>query len=141
MNHSIEFKDAVTGAHKNIIEGLWYRAKLSCPSFNRKKDHFLGYLCTFILYKNGKKKKTVLIYSCKLPLVYILANANHQTPKTLKKTTKLLQKLFVNLLLILEICLYVISYLNIVVFCKFRSCFIFGCLKIFFPFDPRVVDI
>ena len=29
--------------------------------------------------KNGKKKKTkVLIYSCKLPLVYILSNANPQ---------------------------------------------------------------
>ena len=49
VNHSIEFKDAVTDAHTNIIEGLWYHAKLSCPSFNRKKDHFLGYLCTFIL--------------------------------------------------------------------------------------------
>ena len=57
MNHSIEFKDAVTGAHTNTIEELWYHAKLFCPSFNRKKDHFLGYLCTFILKKKWKEEE------------------------------------------------------------------------------------
>lgn len=39
------------GAHTNSIEGLWRHANLSCPAFNRKKDHFLGYLATFMLRK------------------------------------------------------------------------------------------
>ena len=53
----MEFKNAVTSAHTNTIEGLWYHGKLSCPSFNRKKDHFLGYLCNFILKKIKKKEE------------------------------------------------------------------------------------
>ena len=42
VNHSIEFKNVENGAQTYTMEGLWYHAKLSCPSFNRKKDHFLG---------------------------------------------------------------------------------------------------
>jgi hypothetical protein len=54
VNHSIEFKNSETGVHTNTVEGMWYHAKLSCPSHNRKKDHFLGYLATFILKKKWK---------------------------------------------------------------------------------------
>ena len=51
----MEFKNLETGAHTNSIEGLWYHAKLSCPSFNRLKSYFLGYLRTFIFKKRWKE--------------------------------------------------------------------------------------
>lgn len=54
VNHSIEFKNSANGAHTNTVEGMWHHAKLSCPSFNRKKSHFLGYLATFMLHKRWK---------------------------------------------------------------------------------------
>ena len=54
VNHSLEFKNKETGAHTNTVEGMWRHAKLSCPKFNRKKAHFLGYLASFMLRKKWK---------------------------------------------------------------------------------------
>ena len=57
VNHSLTFKDSETGAHTNTVEGMWRHAKLSCPAFNRRKSHFLGYLATFMLQKKWQKEK------------------------------------------------------------------------------------
>ena len=57
VNHSITFKNAETGAHSNTIEGLWYHAKGSCPRHNRAKQHFLGYLATFILQRKWRDEE------------------------------------------------------------------------------------
>ena len=56
VNHSVTFKNPETGAHTNSIEGLWYHAKGACPRHNRAKQHFLGYLATFMLQKKWSKE-------------------------------------------------------------------------------------
>lgn len=35
---------------------MWHLAKLSCPAFNRKKAHMLGYLATFMLRRKFKQE-------------------------------------------------------------------------------------
>ena len=52
----MEFKNKETGAHTNTVEGMWRHAKMSCPAFNRKKQHFIGYLATFMLRKKWKNE-------------------------------------------------------------------------------------
>ena len=51
LNHSIQFKDPETGANTNTIEGTWTHMKRSLPAANRSKDHFVGYLATFMLLR------------------------------------------------------------------------------------------
>ena len=56
VNHSLTFKDPETGAHTNTVEGLWFHAKGACPRHNRAKQHFLGYLATFMLHRKWKSE-------------------------------------------------------------------------------------
>ncbi len=48
VNHSKNFKDPVTGAHTNTIEGSWLYAKRSLPIYGWRKDLMTGYLASFV---------------------------------------------------------------------------------------------
>jgi hypothetical protein len=74
VNHSVNFKDPITGAHTNQIDGiilinflvsnklsnfllgLWNLAKKSLPETNRNKKMFAGYLASFMLHIKWKKE-------------------------------------------------------------------------------------
>jgi hypothetical protein len=74
VNHSVNFKDPITGAHTNQIDGiilinflvsnklsnfllgLWNLAKKSLPETNRNKNMFAGYLASFMLHSKWKKE-------------------------------------------------------------------------------------
>ncbi len=55
VNHSKNFKDPMTGAHTNTIEGSWLHAKRSLPVYGWKKDLMTGYLALF-LWRRGVKR-------------------------------------------------------------------------------------
>lgn len=50
MNHSVNFKDPITGVHTNTIEGLWQKVKHSeyIPQFGVKEGHLSSYLGVFM---------------------------------------------------------------------------------------------
>ena len=50
VNHSLHFKDPKTGVHTNEIDSLWRHAKINCPAFNRKRNHFEGKFLKINLY-------------------------------------------------------------------------------------------
>jgi transposase-like protein len=49
VNHSENFKDPVTGAHTNSIEGTWQKIKhgVTFPRFGVKKEHLASYLAEY----------------------------------------------------------------------------------------------
>ena len=47
VNHSVTFKDPVTGAHTNRIERLWRSYKANVPRYGRAPEHFTGYLARY----------------------------------------------------------------------------------------------
>lgn len=57
VNHSQNFKDPVTGACTNTVEGLWRIAKHRIPHYRRQKECFTGYLAKFMFlnkaHRNG----------------------------------------------------------------------------------------
>ena len=60
VNHSVCFKDPHTAAHTNTIESLWSAVKRNIPSTGRSKDHFEGYLASYI----WRKKHPVNAFEC-----------------------------------------------------------------------------
>jgi transposase-like protein len=55
VNHSICFKDKITGVHTNTIEGSWYGVKTSIPNRGRTRDKIELYLCRYMILKNSKE--------------------------------------------------------------------------------------
>ena len=57
VNHSKTFKDPLTGACTNTIEGLWRIAKHRIPHYRRQNKDFTGYLAKFMflnkIQRNG----------------------------------------------------------------------------------------
>lgn len=51
VNHSVTFKDKVSGACTNAVEGSWRHAKVSHPSSGRRKQYFDGYLAKYMFLK------------------------------------------------------------------------------------------
>ncbi|KAK5648289.1 hypothetical protein RI129_003181 [Pyrocoelia pectoralis] len=51
VNHSLHFKDPVTGAHSNSIESSWCAAKTSFSSSGRIKAHIPGNLARYMFEK------------------------------------------------------------------------------------------
>lgn len=51
VNHSLSFKDPITGEHTNTIEGLWRHLKSSVPEYNRRSHFFNGYVQKFIFLR------------------------------------------------------------------------------------------
>jgi hypothetical protein len=41
VNHSIHFKDPITGAHTNAIEGTWRHVKVFLLNYSRGEDYHL----------------------------------------------------------------------------------------------------
>jgi transposase-like protein len=54
VNHSMSFKDEITGAHTNTIEGIWNGIKLNLKARNRTKEHINEHLFEYIWRKNNK---------------------------------------------------------------------------------------
>jgi transposase-like protein len=48
VNHSLHFKDPVTGVHTNSIEGLWNLLRRWMPKFGTTKDNYASYFVEFI---------------------------------------------------------------------------------------------
>jgi hypothetical protein len=48
VNHSVNFKDPITGAHTNTVEGMWKHAKASLSQYSRKKHFYGGYMAKFM---------------------------------------------------------------------------------------------
>ena len=48
VNHSLTFKDPVSNACTNSIEGSWRAAKNEMPSSDRRRKFFAGYLCRYM---------------------------------------------------------------------------------------------
>ena len=51
VNHSVNFKDPVTGAHSNTVEGSWFHLKRSLPQAGTRKTMFPNHFATFIWRK------------------------------------------------------------------------------------------
>ncbi|XP_039281132.1 uncharacterized protein LOC120350666 [Nilaparvata lugens] len=56
VNHSLSFKDPVTGAHTNNIEASWNAVKTALPRYHRKKAFFPGYLAKYLFLKRCKSQ-------------------------------------------------------------------------------------
>ncbi|KAF0724803.1 Uncharacterized protein FWK35_00027747, partial [Aphis craccivora] len=52
VNHSLHFKDPVTGVHSNTIESAWRHSKQSMSNYCRKKSFYAGYLAKFMFTKH-----------------------------------------------------------------------------------------
>ena len=52
VNHSLHFKDPVTGVHSNTIESTWRHSKQSMSNYCRKKSFYAGYLAKFMFTKH-----------------------------------------------------------------------------------------
>lgn len=52
VNHSLHFKDPVTGVHFNTIESTWRHSKQSMSNYCRKKSFYAGYLAKFMFTKH-----------------------------------------------------------------------------------------
>lgn len=66
VNHSQGFKDPVTGACTNQIEGLWRIAKHRIPQYRRQNQSYAGYLAKFMfLSKIQHKGLEPVIEFCK----------------------------------------------------------------------------
>ena len=48
VNHSACFKDPITGAHTNSVEGMWNLARRSLPKFGTTKTMYSSYFCEFM---------------------------------------------------------------------------------------------
>lgn len=57
VNHSITFKDPVTGACTNKIESTWAALKRTFTGSSRRKNFFLGYLATYLFRKRCRLQK------------------------------------------------------------------------------------
>ena len=54
VNHSVEYKNKITGCHTNTIEGNWSAVKLNIPYRGRTKDKINLYLVRFMILRNEK---------------------------------------------------------------------------------------
>ena len=88
VNHSKGFKDPVTGACTNHIEGLWRIAKHRIPHYRRQNQNFTGYLAKFMFLakiqhkrleplKEFCKEAGLLYQSKQFTLHDIINNQNH----------------------------------------------------------------
>jgi hypothetical protein len=57
VNPNDAFKDPITGAHTNMIEGTWAHCKRHVPKLGLHKQFLDGYLCRFIWFKLVKSQK------------------------------------------------------------------------------------
>ena len=51
VNHSVTFKDPITGAHSNTIEGSWFHLKRSLPQAGTRKTMFPNHFAMYIWRK------------------------------------------------------------------------------------------
>lgn len=51
VNHKMNFKDSITGAHTNGIESSWRAAKAIVSSSGRRKTSITGNLARYMFYK------------------------------------------------------------------------------------------
>lgn len=51
VNHSLNFKDPISGAHTNSIESSWRAAKAIVSSSGRRKTSIPGNLARYMFYK------------------------------------------------------------------------------------------
>lgn len=49
VNHSLHFKDPVTGVHTNGIEGMWNQVKRALPKFGTRKDLYESHFAEFVV--------------------------------------------------------------------------------------------
>ena len=54
VNHSLHFKDPITGVHTNTIEGTWSEVKLNIPNRCRTKKLINPFLVRYMIKKNEK---------------------------------------------------------------------------------------
>ena len=57
VNHSKNFKDPITLAHTNTIEGSWLHTKRSLPKYGVKKKFLAGYLASFLWKREVRRQK------------------------------------------------------------------------------------
>ena len=53
MNHSVTFKDTITGIHTNTIEGNWAGIKKDIPFRSRSEKYITLFLIRFMLQRNS----------------------------------------------------------------------------------------
>ena len=53
VNHSVTFKDTITGIHTNTIEGNWAGIKKDIPFRSRSEKYITLFLIRFMLQRNS----------------------------------------------------------------------------------------
>ena len=75
VNHSHIFIDPLTGAHTNIIEGIWHGFKLAIPQRQRSETKIDSYLFEFIWRRENQGNEWIALLQClrEIAFVYVIS--------------------------------------------------------------------
>ena len=71
VDHSKNFKDAITGAHTNHAEAMWYALKRKIPNNERNPDKIDNYIFEFMWRRQNKNNVWEAFLKCLVDVSYI----------------------------------------------------------------------
>ena len=71
VDHSKNFKDAITGAHTNHAEAMWYALKRKIPNNERNPDKIDNYIFEFMWRRQNKNNAWEAFLKCLVDVSYI----------------------------------------------------------------------